>query len=81
MCSILRLDIKLMSDLSSYRTRVADYGKQATEAEKAENYEQAYRCYMEALELFMHMIKCKFCCQLILLRKDEKNTQLVTIYK
>ena len=48
-----------MTDLSSYRTRVAEYGKAAQEAEKAEQYEQAYGCYMQALETFMHLIKCK----------------------
>ena len=48
-----------MSDLSSYRQQVTDYGKRATEAEKAEQWEQAYGHYMAALEVFMHLIKCK----------------------
>jgi len=48
-----------MSDLSSYRQQVTDYGKRASEAEKNEQYEQAYGHYMAALEVFMHLIKCK----------------------
>ena len=48
-----------MSDLSSYRQQVTEYGKRATEAEKAEQWEQAYSHYMAALDVFMHLIKCK----------------------
>lgn len=48
-----------MSDLSSYRQQVTEYGKRATEAEKNEQWDQAYGHYMAALEVFMHLIKCK----------------------
>ena len=48
-----------MSDLSSYRQQVTEYGKRATEAEKAEQWDQAYGHYMAALEVFMHLIKCR----------------------
>lgn len=48
-----------MSDLSHYRQQVTDYGKRANDAEKAERYEDAYSNYMAALDIFMHLIKCK----------------------
>ena len=51
-----------MSDLTSYRQQVTEYGKRATEAEGAKDYENAYGYYMQALEVFMHLIKCKFTC-------------------
>lgn len=48
-----------MSDLGAYRQQVAEYGKRANAAEAAKNYEEAYGCYMQALDVFMHLIKCK----------------------
>ena len=61
-----------MSDLSSYRQQVTEYGKKATEAEKNEQWDQAYGHYMAALEVFMHLIKCrsnlKFMKQLLIIR-------------
>ena len=48
-----------MSDLSSYRQQVTEYGKKATEAEKNEQWDQAYGHYMAALEVFTHLIKCR----------------------
>jgi len=58
-----------MSDLTSYRNQVAEYGKRANEAESAQKYEEAYNHYMAALEVFMHLIKF------------EKNPSLVKLYK
>lgn len=58
-----------MTDLSNYRQRVADCGTKAQECEKSENYEEAYRYYISALEIFMHLIKY------------EKNQQLVKVYR
>ena len=49
-----------MSDLSSYRNQVTQYGQRATEAENAKRYEEAYNHYMAALDVFMHLIKCKY---------------------
>ena len=49
-----------MSDLSSYRQQVTQYGQRAQEAETAKRYEEAYGHYMAALDVFMHLIKCKF---------------------
>ena len=49
-----------MSDLSSYRQQVTQYGQRATEAENAKRYEEAYGHYMAALDVFMHLIKCKY---------------------
>jgi len=46
-----------MSDLSSYRQQVADLGKRAKDCEDTEKYEEAYHFYMQALDIFMHMIK------------------------
>jgi len=57
-----------MSDLSSYRQQVTEYGKRATEAEKNEQWDQAYGHYMAALEVFMHLIKF------------EKNPSLKKLY-
>ena len=48
-----------MTDLSNYRQRVADCGTKAQECEKNEDYEGAYKYYISALEIFMHLIKCK----------------------
>lgn len=58
-----------MSDLSSYRQQVTQYGQRATEAENAKRYEEAYGHYMAALDVFMHLIKF------------EKNPSLVKLYK
>lgn len=49
-----------MSDLSSYRQQVTQYGQRAQEAENGKRYEEAYGHYMSALDVFMHLIKCKF---------------------
>jgi hypothetical protein len=46
-----------MTDLSNYRALVTEYGKRATEAEKADKFEEAYSFYMQALDTFMHLIK------------------------
>ena len=51
-----------MSDLSSYRQQVTQYGQRAQEAENGKRYEEAYGHYMAALDVFMHLIKCKFTC-------------------
>lgn len=58
-----------MSDFSAYREKVANYGKQAHQAETDQNYELAYENYTKALDIFMHMIKY------------EKNPKLIEIYK
>jgi len=50
-----------MSDLSSYRQQVTQFGQRATEAENAKRYDEAYQHYMAALDVFMHLIKCKYC--------------------
>lgn len=47
-----------MSDLSSYREKVKNYGQRAAQAEQDKDYEQAYDWYTKALDIFMHMIKC-----------------------
>jgi hypothetical protein len=49
-----------MSDLSSYRQQVTQFGQRATEAENGKRYEEAYGHYMAALDVFIHLIKCKF---------------------
>ena len=49
-----------MSDLTAYRQQVTEYGKKANDAEAAQQFEQAYNYYMSALDIFMHLIKCKF---------------------
>jgi hypothetical protein len=48
-----------MSDLSNYRNQVTEFGKKASDAEKAEKFEEAFNYYMQALEVFGHLIKCK----------------------
>jgi hypothetical protein len=50
-----------MVDFTAYRDKVANYGKLAHTAEKEEKYDQAYEYYTKALDIFMHMIKCKYC--------------------
>ena len=50
---------KDMSDLSSYRQQVTQFGQRATEAENGKRYEEAYGHYMAALDVFIHLIKCK----------------------
>ena len=49
-----------MSDLSAYRQQVQQHGQRATEAEAGKRYEEAYGHYMAALDVFMHLIKCKY---------------------
>lgn len=58
-----------MSDLSSYRQQVTQYGQRAQEAEKTEQWQDAYNHYMQALDVFMYLIKF------------EKNPSLVKLYK
>ena len=48
-----------MSDLSNYRAQVTEYGKRANEAEKSDKFDEAYGNYMKALDIFVHLIKCK----------------------
>jgi len=48
---------------------VADCGTRAQECEKSEDYEQAYKYYVSALDIFMHLIKY------------EKNAQLTKVYR
>lgn len=48
-----------MSDLSSYRQQVSEYGQRARAAEESQNWKEAYGNYMAALDVFMHLIKCK----------------------
>ena len=48
-----------MSDLSAHRDKVAQMGKLANQAEKDQQWETAYEYYTKALDIFMHMIKCK----------------------
>ncbi len=48
-----------MADFTSYREKCAAYGKAASDAEGAEKYEEAYDHYMKAIDIFMHMMKCK----------------------
>jgi hypothetical protein len=62
-----------MSDLSSYRAQVTEYGKRASEAEKAERFEEAYGHYMQALDIFMHLIKCMLFISLISYRREERT--------
>ena len=42
---------------------MTEFGKRASEAEKSEKFEEAYGFYLKALDIFMHLIKCKikFC--------------------
>lgn len=49
-----------MSDLSSYRDKVANLGKIANQAEQDKDYQKAFEHYTKALDIFSHMIKCKF---------------------
>lgn len=58
-----------MTDLSHYRAQVTDLGKRATEAENDKKYEEAYYFYMQALEIFMQLLKY------------EKNPALTKVYR
>jgi hypothetical protein len=49
-----------MSDLSAYRDKAANFGKLANQAEQDKDYAGAFEFYMKALDIFQHMIKCKF---------------------
>jgi hypothetical protein len=49
-----------MSDLSSYRDKVAHFGKLANQAEQDKDYQGAFEYYTKALDIFAHMMKCKF---------------------
>ena len=48
-----------MSDLKNYREQVAELGKLANQAETDKQYDVAYAHYMNALDIFVHLIKCK----------------------
>ncbi len=47
------------SELSAYRDKAANFGKQANQAEDDKDYAGAFEFYMKALDIFQHMIKCK----------------------
>lgn len=49
-----------MSDLSSYREKAANLGKLANQAETEKDYQRAFDYYTKALDIFSHMIKCKY---------------------
>ena len=49
-----------MSDLSQYRNQVTELGKRAVAAEQSKDYQVAYENYVAALNIFKHLIKCKF---------------------
>ena len=63
-----------MSDLSSYRQQVTQFGQRAQEAETAKDYQGAYSHYMAALDVFMHLIKCKCRTQSLFIK------QMITIF-
>jgi type IV secretory pathway TrbF-like protein len=48
-----------MSDLKPYREQVAELGKLANQAETDKQYEAAYNYYTQALDVFVHLMKCK----------------------
>jgi hypothetical protein len=68
-----------MSDLKAYREQVAELGKLANQAEAEKQWEAAVGYYMSALDIFIHLIKCKF--KLKLTSVVEKNPSLTKIYK
>jgi hypothetical protein len=41
-----------MSDLSAYREKAANYGKQANQAEMEKDYQGAFDFYTKALDIF-----------------------------
>ena len=45
--------------MKAYREQVAELGKLANQAETDKKYEEAYNYYMSALDIFVHLIKCK----------------------
>lgn len=49
-----------MGDLSSYRDKVADAGKRAKQCEDVKDYEGAFEWYTKALDIFKHLMTCKF---------------------
>jgi len=49
-----------MGDFQVYRDRVANLGKLAAEADNSQRYEEAIDYYTKAVEIFKHMIKCRF---------------------
>jgi len=73
-----------MSDLSHYRNQVTELGKKAVQAEADKNYTEAYENYVAALNIFKHLIKCKWIISnfvlIFVLKIDEKNPNLKTIY-
>jgi len=48
-----------MGDLTMYREKVAELGRQANQAEGEQKYKEAYNFYVKALDIFSHMITCK----------------------
>ena len=66
---------------------MTQYGQRASEAETGKRYEEAYQHYMSALDVFMHLIKCKLknFIKIIVpnffIHSVEKNPQLVKLYK
>jgi len=49
-----------MGDFTAYRDKVSQYGKLAYQAEQDKQYEASYDYLMKAIDIFMHMIKCKW---------------------
>ena len=48
-----------MGDLVAIRNRAIEAGRKACEFDKEHKYEDAFSKYIESIELFQHVIKCK----------------------
>jgi hypothetical protein len=48
-----------MTDLSTYRDKAINLAKIACSLDKQEKYEEAYKHYLEAIEYFLYVVKCK----------------------
>ncbi len=69
-----------MSDFTGYRDKVQLYGKQAYQAEQDKQYEAAYDYLMKAIDIFMHMIKCKFSFLNVLINSIRREESEINRY-
>jgi vacuolar protein-sorting-associated protein 4 len=49
-----------MSNLTPFREKAIEFSRQACEADRQENYGEAYKLYMLAIPHFLHLAKCKY---------------------
>lgn len=49
----------LTSSCRCFSQKAIDLANKAAEEDKAKNYEEALKCYQQAVQYFLHVVKCE----------------------